>query len=209
MKKIITAIILTTVSLSSFSEPSFKTAIPQPDYISNDWDGDGIINSEDPDDDGDGINDADDSSQFGGQSGKSVAAVVTAPTCIEDTNNYSVWMGNHMNFYIGGVLISPSKYTAINISDFNILGHRVYTGVPYTQVCYERLEAVVDGCVEDSNHKVFWRGNYFEYEIDGSYVSPTNRQSESSSGVTSREFNLFDKKIKTVSPFTSMCISDL
>jgi hypothetical protein len=51
MKKIISTMMLLTISLSSFAEGIYKTKIPQLDYISNDWDGDRIINSEDTDDD--------------------------------------------------------------------------------------------------------------------------------------------------------------
>jgi alpha-tubulin suppressor-like RCC1 family protein len=67
MKKIISIILLSTLSLGSFAEGIFNTKIPQPDYVSNDWDG--LNNTDDPDDDNDGINDVDDSTQFGGQSG--------------------------------------------------------------------------------------------------------------------------------------------
>jgi hypothetical protein len=69
MKKLIALITLTTLSLTSFAESTFRTKIPQPDYISNDWDGDRLINSEDLDDDNDGINDVDDSTPFGGKAG--------------------------------------------------------------------------------------------------------------------------------------------
>lgn len=41
MKKIISIILLSTISIGSFSEGVFNMQIPQPDYISNDWDGDG------------------------------------------------------------------------------------------------------------------------------------------------------------------------
>lgn len=42
MKKIISIILLSTISIGSFSEGVFNMQIPQPDYISNDWDGDGF-----------------------------------------------------------------------------------------------------------------------------------------------------------------------
>jgi hypothetical protein len=64
MKKINIAIVLTTISIGSFAEPTFNTKIPQPDFISVDWDGDGINNKDDTDDDNDGIDDNVDSNQF-------------------------------------------------------------------------------------------------------------------------------------------------
>jgi hypothetical protein len=69
MKKILT-IILSIVFMSSVyasvsGTNQFKYKIPQPDLITNDWDGDGDPNLTDPDDDNDGIPDTEDSIPFG------------------------------------------------------------------------------------------------------------------------------------------------
>lgn len=71
MKKIITTILLSTLSLGALSQGTFNMTIPQPDYVSNDWDGDGEINSVDTDDDNDGILDVNDDIPFGGNPGGS------------------------------------------------------------------------------------------------------------------------------------------
>jgi hypothetical protein len=73
MKKIIAITILATISLSSFAAVTFSVKIPQPDFISNDWDGDNIPNIDDTDDDNDGVDDVNDSTPFGGKSGGSKA----------------------------------------------------------------------------------------------------------------------------------------
>lgn len=64
MKKILLTILISTISLASFAG-IFNSTIPQPDFISNDWDNDGDPNSTDPDDDNDGVLDDDDSIPFG------------------------------------------------------------------------------------------------------------------------------------------------
>ena len=69
MKKLILSMIISIVPISTISAGVFHARIPQPDFISNDWDGDDIINSLDDDDDGDGIKDIDDSMPFGGRPG--------------------------------------------------------------------------------------------------------------------------------------------
>lgn len=55
MKKIITILLLSTLSLGVLSQGTFNMTIPQPDFVSNDWDGDNIPNNEDNDIDNDGI----------------------------------------------------------------------------------------------------------------------------------------------------------
>lgn len=62
-----------TSSLSAMSANLFKIPIPQPDFVSNDWDGDGIINSIDNDDDNDNELDVNDSTPFGGRPKSSVS----------------------------------------------------------------------------------------------------------------------------------------
>jgi hypothetical protein len=86
MKKIITTILLSTLSLAALSQGIFNMAIPQPDYVSNDWDGDGEINSVDLDDDDDGILDVNDSTPFGGSPGGSITPpyVYNGDTCADD-----------------------------------------------------------------------------------------------------------------------------
>jgi hypothetical protein len=69
MKKIILAIMIASTSFSVLSQMTFNMTIPQPDFVSNDWDNDGLPNAVDNDDDGDGIDDENDSTPFG-QSGQ-------------------------------------------------------------------------------------------------------------------------------------------
>jgi hypothetical protein len=64
MKKILLPIIISSLYNVAIADMTFNMSIPQPDYISNDWDNDGIINSEDNDDDNDGILDENDSNPF-------------------------------------------------------------------------------------------------------------------------------------------------
>lgn len=64
MKKIIITIMISSISLLSMADSEFRISIPQPDFVSNDWDGDTIPNSIDPDDDNDGIDDEIDSDPF-------------------------------------------------------------------------------------------------------------------------------------------------
>jgi hypothetical protein len=109
MKKIIYAIILTTISLSSFAEPSFTTAIPQPDYISSDWDGDGIINSEDPDDDNDGVNDEVDSIPFGKDSRDS-----TPPLTFNYFTSNKITIDQNESFNLSWSFENPRKLSLYN-----------------------------------------------------------------------------------------------
>lgn len=88
MKKIIASIIISIVSLSAFANGVFNMQIPQPDFVSNDWDGDNIPNAADPDDDNDGIDDTLDSSPFGGRPGGS-----STTTPMELSDNYVVTPG--------------------------------------------------------------------------------------------------------------------
>jgi hypothetical protein len=90
MKKITALIILITLSLNSFAELKFYIKIPQPDYISNDWDGDGISNADDFDDDGDGVNDVDDSTPFGGKSGNAVEDDETTAQIKDETEGFGI-----------------------------------------------------------------------------------------------------------------------
>jgi Leucine-rich repeat (LRR) protein len=102
MKKIISIILLSTISLSSFADGVFNMQIPQPDFVSNDWDGDGDPNLTDPDDDNDGIDDIDDSTPFGGRPGGSSTPpyVYKGDTCKDDSlllqetvDELNVWSG--------------------------------------------------------------------------------------------------------------------
>jgi hypothetical protein len=65
--KIMSILILMFVATLALADTSgqFRYEIPQPDFLSNDWDGDGEINSVDTDDDDDGILDVNDSTPFG------------------------------------------------------------------------------------------------------------------------------------------------
>jgi hypothetical protein len=86
MKKIILSIIILSISFSAVSQITFNISIPQPDFISNDWDNDGDPNSTDPDDDNDGINDEDDSNPFNisGQSSYSNTAPIAVISVVSN-----------------------------------------------------------------------------------------------------------------------------
>jgi hypothetical protein len=118
MKKIIFAIMLLTISLSSFAAPSFNTKIPQPDYISNDWDGDGISNSEDPDDDNDGINDADDSMKFG-QAGRNSTPDVIVHSFFANKISYLPGEKLRLTWYVDNIrsLNLYNKTSNIHLGD--------------------------------------------------------------------------------------------
>lgn len=102
MKKILTTIILLSLSLSIKvqAETIFNYQIPQPNLITNDWDGDGEPNSTDTDDDGDNIPDTIDDDPFsgrpvsGGGSSVSIASgdltTTFLYTATNGTNRYGV-----------------------------------------------------------------------------------------------------------------------
>lgn len=73
MKKILTILLMSILSITTYATATgvFQYQIPQPDLVTNDWDGDGIPNHLDPDDDNDNINDEDDSIPFGPPGGES------------------------------------------------------------------------------------------------------------------------------------------
>jgi hypothetical protein len=87
MKKIILSIIISSISISALAGGVFNMQIPQPDFVSNDWDNDGDPNSTDPDDDNDGINDEIDSFPFG-QSGQSSTPNVIVNSFSSDKISY-------------------------------------------------------------------------------------------------------------------------
>jgi alpha-tubulin suppressor-like RCC1 family protein len=125
MKKIITIIILSIMSVNSFAEPIFNTKIPQPDYISNDWDGDGIINADDDDDDNDDILDINDSHPFGGKPGRSASSSGFIPDKINCGENFcyalvggDVWsVGSNINGELGlGDNITRHEWTKTDMT---------------------------------------------------------------------------------------------
>lgn len=78
MKKIAIAIMAMTISTFSFADMSFGIkGIVAPKYIGNDWDGDGIPNSEDLDDDNDGIPDLSDKVQYSREGHRKIKEKVT------------------------------------------------------------------------------------------------------------------------------------
>lgn len=87
MKRLILSIIISSISLSAIAGGIFNMSIPQPDFVSNDWDNDGIPNSTDMDDDGDGILDENDSVPFG-QSGQSSTPDVIVKSFSSDKISY-------------------------------------------------------------------------------------------------------------------------
>lgn len=65
MIKIIISLILVFFTLNVNATGIFNYQIPQPNLITDDWDGDGIPNHLDPDDDNDNIDDEMDDVPFG------------------------------------------------------------------------------------------------------------------------------------------------
>lgn len=96
--------ILTLASTISFAQVSFQFSVPQPDFISSDWDGDGIKNSEDDDDDNDGILDVNDTASYD-NSGKNS---YVAPECIEPPFGF---YPSHMEAYI------PAFFKLVYVDD--------------------------------------------------------------------------------------------
>lgn len=92
MKIIITiTTLLSILTMSVYAESSsgvFNFKIPQLDIISNDWDGDGIPNSQDNDDDNDGIDDVDDSLPFG-HNGKNSSSLIIFNSFTSDKSDIS------------------------------------------------------------------------------------------------------------------------
>lgn len=134
MKKIISIILLSTISLGSFAEGIFNMQIPQPDFVSNDWDGDKIPNIDDPDDDNDGVDDVDDSTPFGGRPGasKTTPYVYEGDTCEdgilddETVTALNYWSSNHNK--------NPKSYTKTTwctITTLNIAGRSTYSNGKY------------------------------------------------------------------------------
>jgi hypothetical protein len=97
MKKILILVMFSSIASVSFSESRFNFSIPQPDMISNDWDGDGKINSLDEDDDGDGILDINDETPFGNP--KDVITIEEASGIASFASDVSeIFLGQTVNF---------------------------------------------------------------------------------------------------------------
>lgn len=214
MKKIILSIIISSLSLSAFAVGVFNVQIPQPDFVSNDWDGDGIINSLDDNDDNDEYLDVDDSTPFGGTPGGSTTTPTIVTECLNDVNNRAVWMGNYMNFYVDGILISHSDNQPIEITnpetiasnrDFNLLGSRIYSGDPQTQVCTDSGgPSIGPVCLQDADNRAVWMGSYMNFYVDGILISPSDNQP-----VNIRDFEVLGHRIYSGSPYTQICIEPL
>ena len=89
MKKIILSITISILGFStlSYADLNFRFSIPQPNFVSNDWDNDGQPNEIDPDDDNDGLNDTEDSIPFG-RGGQSSTPDVTVNSFDANKNSY-------------------------------------------------------------------------------------------------------------------------
>lgn len=88
MKKIALTIMISFLTTASVAENVFNHQIPQPNLITNDWDGDGLTNDVDTDDDGDNIPDTEDDNPFSGRpvfGGSSSIGGYNGDTC-EDNN---------------------------------------------------------------------------------------------------------------------------
>lgn len=97
MKKILILVMFSGIASISFSEGRFNFPIPQPDMISNDYDGDGKINSIDEDDDGDGILDINDDIPFGRPSSDSKIEEESGITSFT-TDMSEIFLGQSVNF---------------------------------------------------------------------------------------------------------------
>jgi hypothetical protein len=137
MKKIILTLLISTISIYSFAG-IFQSSIPQPDFMSNDWDGDGDPNITDPDDDNDGVLDDDDSNPFdlNGQnstpaqveigSGLYAIEISQNPGYADTTNgfssnpNYATW---------GSIINNPPLSTGAIVEKLHINGNIIYLEV--------------------------------------------------------------------------------
>jgi hypothetical protein len=79
-----------SISTGVMAQGVFNVSIPQPDYVSNDWDGDGEINSIDTDDDNDGILDINDSTPFGGTPGSAIVDSGTGGEIPSQGDNFGI-----------------------------------------------------------------------------------------------------------------------
>jgi hypothetical protein len=114
MKKIIIIILISTISSTTLSQGIFNFKIPQPDFISNDWDNDGDPNSTDPDDDNDGIDDVDDSVPFGLNGQNSTPDV-----------NFSSFSSNKTTYDIGENIVL--NWTIYNPRSLNLYYDSLFT----------------------------------------------------------------------------------
>lgn len=94
MKKILLIIISVSLSNIVISSPKFKYSIPQPDFVSNDWDGDTIPNATDPDDDNDGILDDNDDIPFGGTAGSGTYNSIHSMTANGSSSDITITEGD-------------------------------------------------------------------------------------------------------------------
>jgi hypothetical protein len=116
MNKIIIMLVALAASVSVAAQINFQMTIPQPDFISNDWDNDGIPNAQDNDDDNDGILDEDDSSDFDHDGQSSVPNVVINGF---SPNKFSYHVGEELtlNWDLDNVR-SLNLYGDVNLSDY-------------------------------------------------------------------------------------------
>jgi hypothetical protein len=136
MKKIILSIIISSLSLSAFAVGVFNVQIPQPDFVSNDWDGDGKANSVDEDDDGDGILDDNDSTPFGQPGGNSeVSSGITSFT----SNQAEIFIGGTVNLswnIDGSSNLSLFGGTFDQITGFDVTSLSTKTDTPTSLTTY-------------------------------------------------------------------------
>lgn len=136
MKKIIFTITLLTTSMSVFSIGVFNVQIPQPDFISNDWDGDGKSNAIDEDDDGDGILDINDDIPFGQPDGNSgVLSGITSFTA----NKSEIFIGETISFswnIEGNSNLSLFGGTFNQLSGLDVTGINSESDVPIESSTY-------------------------------------------------------------------------
>lgn len=146
-KNIILCLLISSSSLSALADGVFNMQIPQPDFISNDWDGDGIQNIEDIDDDNDGIDDVNDSSPFDlfGQSsaigGKFSFWKKSQETVPFRTEYFSrPVIENHLSR--DGKKVIMSNYTNNNYDAFSIyqLNGNIWNQIKYSTAKYTSVD---------------------------------------------------------------------
>lgn len=110
MNKKILAVAIVMISTNAMAIDLYRHKIPQPNFVSNDWDGDGEVNAVDTDDDNDGIPDISDSNPF------SPDGQVSTPS--GGSGGGSGGSGGGTGFYTGTVCsagtLSTDTITALN-----------------------------------------------------------------------------------------------
>jgi hypothetical protein len=168
MKKIIISIIISSVSLSALSQMTFNMPIPQPDFVSNDWDNDGIPNKIDTDDDNDGIDDEIDSIPFG-QGGQNSFVEEIDPAIYEPTCTY-IWKSPN-KLAIQKYMPSTSRRTNIYLESPD-LGLDTTDYYSYHIDLNEEFPLIKDGYAIWQGAFIKFQFNYNHYEVCYKKIRP-------------------------------------